>query len=50
MKQMTFATTKGFEVHGRATRKAEFLARNRTTRRLATVAHRKGWSGCCGCI
>ena len=27
MKQMTFATTKGFEVHGRATRKAEFLAR-----------------------
>ena len=27
MKQMTFATAKGFEVHGRATRKAEFLAR-----------------------
>ncbi len=27
MKQMTFAATKGFEVHGRATRKAEFLAR-----------------------
>lgn len=27
MKQMTFATTQGFEVHGRATRKAEFLAR-----------------------
>lgn len=27
MKQMTFATGKGFEVHGRATRKAEFLAR-----------------------
>ena len=27
MKQMTFAGTKGFEVHGRATRKAEFLAR-----------------------
>lgn len=27
MKQMTFATSKGFEVHGRATRKAEFLAR-----------------------
>jgi IS5 family transposase len=27
MKQMTLATTKGFEVHGRATRKAEFLAR-----------------------
>ena len=25
--QMTFATAKGFEVHGRATRKAEFLAR-----------------------
>ena len=27
MKQMTFATTKGFEAHGRATRKAAFLAR-----------------------
>jgi transposase, IS5 family len=27
VKQMTFATAKGFEVHGRATRKAEFLAR-----------------------
>ena len=27
MKQMTFAGAKGFEVHGRATRKAEFLAR-----------------------
>ena len=27
MKQMTLATAKGFEVHGRATRKAEFLAR-----------------------
>ena len=27
MKQMTFATSKGFEAHGRATRKAEFLAR-----------------------
>ena len=27
MKQMTFAASKGFEVHGRATRKAEFLAR-----------------------
>lgn len=27
MKQMTFAGTKGFEVHGRATRKAEFIAR-----------------------
>ena len=27
MTQMTFATAKGFEVHGRATRKAEFLAR-----------------------
>lgn len=27
MKQMTFASAKGFEVHGRATRKAEFLAR-----------------------
>jgi transposase, IS5 family len=30
MKQMTFATAKGFEVHGRATRKAEFLARMET--------------------
>lgn len=27
MKQMTFAGAKGFEVHGRATRKAEFIAR-----------------------
>jgi transposase, IS5 family len=27
MKQMTLATVKGFEVHGRATRKVEFLAR-----------------------
>jgi hypothetical protein len=27
MKQMTLATIKGFEVHGRATRKAAFLAR-----------------------
>lgn len=27
MKQMTLATARGFEVHGRATRKAEFLAR-----------------------
>lgn len=27
MKQMTLATAKGFEVHARATRKAEFLAR-----------------------
>lgn len=27
MKQMTFAAAKGFEVHGRATRKAQFLAR-----------------------
>ena len=27
MKQMTFAAAKGFEAHGRATRKAEFLAR-----------------------
>ena len=27
VKQMTFAAAKGFEVHGRATRKAEFLAR-----------------------
>lgn len=27
MKQMTLATVKGFEKHGRATRKAEFLAR-----------------------
>ena len=26
MKQMTLATFKGFEVHGRATRKAAFLA------------------------
>ena len=30
MKQMTLATAKGFEVHGRATRKAEFLARMET--------------------
>ena len=27
MQQMTLAATKGFEVHVRATRKAEFLAR-----------------------
>jgi len=27
MRQMTLAAAKGFEVHGRATRKAEFLAR-----------------------
>ena len=27
MKKMTLAATKGFEVHGRATRKSEFLAR-----------------------
>ena len=27
MKQVTFAAAKGFEVHGRATRKAQFLAR-----------------------
>jgi IS5 family transposase len=27
VKQMTFSVSKGFEVHGRATRKAEFLAR-----------------------
>ena len=27
MKQMTLATIEGFEVHGRATRKASFLAR-----------------------
>ena len=27
MKQMTLATFKGFEVHGRATRKVAFLAR-----------------------
>ena len=27
MKQMTLATIEGFEVHGRATRKAAFLAR-----------------------
>ena len=27
MKQMTLAAAKGFEIHGRATRKAEFLAR-----------------------
>jgi len=30
MKQMSLATAKGFEVHGRATRKAEFLARMET--------------------
>jgi len=30
VRQMTLATTKGFEVHGRATRKAEFLARMET--------------------
>jgi transposase, IS5 family len=30
VKQMTFAASKGFEVHGRATRKAEFLARMET--------------------
>ena len=30
MKQMTLATAKGFEAHGRATRKAEFLARMET--------------------
>ena len=30
MKQMTLAAVKGFEVHGRATRKAEFLARMQT--------------------
>ena len=30
MKQMTLAAAKGFEVHGRATRKAEFLARMET--------------------
>jgi len=30
MKQMTLARAKGFEVHGRATRKAEFLARMET--------------------
>jgi IS5 family transposase len=30
MKQMTLATAKGFEVHGRATRKADFLARMET--------------------
>ncbi|MDK9714599.1 MAG: IS5/IS1182 family transposase, partial [Sulfuritalea sp.] len=27
MKQMTLAAVKGFEKHGRTTRKAEFLAR-----------------------
>ena len=27
MRQMTLTGAKGFEVHGRATRKAEFLAR-----------------------
>ena len=27
MKQSTFAAARGFEVHGRATRKAQFLAR-----------------------
>jgi IS5 family transposase len=30
VKQMTLAAVKGFEVHGRATRKAEFLARMQT--------------------
>ena len=30
MKQMTLAAVKGFEMHGRATRKAEFLARMQT--------------------
>ena len=30
MKQMTLASAKGFEVHGRATRKAEFLGRMET--------------------
>ena len=30
MKQLTLAAAKGFEVHGRATRKAEFLARMET--------------------
>lgn len=30
MKQITLAAAKGFEVHGRATRKAEFLARMQT--------------------
>jgi hypothetical protein len=30
MKQMTLASAKGFEVHGRATRKAEFLAEVKT--------------------
>jgi IS5 family transposase len=27
LKQMTFAAAKGFEAHGRTTRKAQFLAR-----------------------
>jgi len=34
MKQMTLAVAKGFEVHGRVTRKAAFLAR------MASVSRR----------
>ena len=41
MKQMTLAASKGFEVHGRATRKAEFLAR---MERLVP------WGAMCGLI
>lgn len=39
VKQMTLATAKEFEIHGSATRKAEFLAR---IERLAP------WAGMCG--
>ena len=41
MKQMTLAAVKGFEVHGRATRKAEFLARMQTL---------VPWAQCCALI
>jgi hypothetical protein len=41
MEQMTLATVKGFEVHGRATRKAEFLAR---------MERRVPWAEMCGLI
>ena len=41
MKQMTLATAKAFEVHGRATRKAKFLAR------MQTLAP---WAEMCGLI
>jgi IS5 family transposase len=64
MKQMTLATVKGFEVHGRATRKAEFLARMERQvpwaamcgliephyPRPATGDLLSDWSACCGCI